>query len=75
MSFSCMAWMPQKNPVLRKKMRRKEMIDFFTTCPPTLIAIEACGGSHHWAWLLASFGHEVKMIAPQLAKPVKRRHE
>jgi transposase len=45
------------------------MIDFFTTCPPTLVAIEACGGSHHWARLLTSFGHEVKMIAPQLAKP------
>ncbi len=32
-----------EKPVLRKKMRRKEMIDFFTTCPPTVIAIEACG--------------------------------
>ena len=54
-----------EKPVVRKKMRRKEMrrkemLDFFTTCPPTLIAIEACGGSHHWARLLASFGHEVK---------------
>lgn len=29
-----------EKPVLRKKMRRKEMIDFFTTCPPTLVAIE-----------------------------------
>jgi hypothetical protein len=34
-----------EKPVLRKKMRRKEMIDFFTTCPPTSVAIEACGGS------------------------------
>ena len=58
-----------EKPVLRKKMRRKEMIDFFTTCPPISVAIEACGGSHHWARLLASFGHEVEMIAPQLAKP------
>ena len=64
-----------EKPVLRKKMRRKEMIDFFTTCPPTLVAIEACGGSHHWARLLASFGHEVKMIAPQLAKPYVKRNK
>ncbi|WJH37709.1 IS110 family transposase (plasmid) [Aliirhizobium terrae] len=64
-----------EKPVLRKKMRRKEMIDFFTTCPPTSIAIEACGGSHHWARLLASFGHEVKMIAPQLAKPYVKRNK
>jgi transposase len=64
-----------EKPVLRKKMRRKEMVDFFTTCPPTLIAIEACGGSHHWARLLASFGHEVKMIARQLAKPYVKRNK
>lgn len=62
-----------EKPVLRRKMRRKEMIDFFTTCPPTVIAIEACGGSHHWARLLTSLGHEVKMIAPQLVKPYVRR--
>jgi transposase len=64
-----------EKPALRKKMRRKEMVDFFTTCPPTLIAIEACGGSHHWARLLTSFGHEVKMIAPQLAKPYVKRNK
>lgn len=62
-----------EKPVLRKKMRRKEMIDFFATCPPTVIAIEACGGSHHWARLLTSFGHEVKLIAPQLVKPYVKR--
>ena len=64
-----------EKPVLRKKMRRKEMIDFFTTCPPTVIAIEACGGSHHWARLLTSLGHEVKMIAPQLVKPYVKRNK
>ena len=64
-----------EKPVLHKTMRRKEMIDFFTTCPPTFVAIEACGGSHHWARLLASFGHEVKMIAPQLAKPYVKRNK
>ncbi|NNH33745.1 IS110 family transposase [Rhizobium sp. SEMIA 4085] len=62
-----------EKPVLRKKMRRKESIDFLTTCPPTVIAIEACGGSHHWARLLTSLGHEVKMIAPQLVKPYVKR--
>ena len=36
-------------PVLRKKLRRKEMIAFFEKLAPTVIAIEACGASHHWA--------------------------
>jgi transposase len=60
-------------PVLRKKLRRKEMVAFFESLPPTLIAIEACAASHHWARLLKSFGHEVKLIAPQLVKPYVKR--
>ena len=59
--------------VLRKKLRRKEMIAFFQKLAPTVIAIEACGGSHHWARLLTSFGHEVRLIAPQLVKPYVKR--
>ena len=59
--------------VLRKKVRRKEMIAFFKTLAPTVIGIEACGASHHWARLLRSFGHEVKLIAPQLVKPYVKR--
>ncbi len=62
-----------EQPILRKKLRRKDMVAFFEKSPPTVIAIEACGGSHHWARLLASFGHEVKLIAPQLAKPYVKR--
>jgi transposase len=59
--------------VLRKKLRRKEMIAFYQKLPPTVIAIEACGSSHHWARLLQSFGHEVKLIPPQLSKPYVKR--
>jgi transposase len=60
-------------PVLRKKLRRKEMVTFFEKLAPTVIAIEACGASHHWARLLQSFGHTVKLIAPQLVKPYVKR--
>ena len=41
-------------PVLRKKLRRKDMVTFFAKLAPTVIAIEACGASHHWARLLQS---------------------
>ena len=60
-------------PVLRKKLRRREMVAFFEKLAPTVIAIEACGASHHWARLLQSFGHSVKLIAPQLVKPYIKR--
>src|ERR1019366_4540733 len=59
--------------VLRKKMRRKEMVAFFKVLAPTVIGIEACGVSHHWARLLRSFGHEVKLIATQVVKPYVKR--
>src|ERR1700712_2043286 len=62
-----------EQPVLRKKLRRSEMIAFFEKLPATIVAIEACGSSHHWARLLATFGHEVKLIAPQLSKPYVKR--
>lgn len=62
-----------EQPVLRKKLRRKEMLEYFRKLPATVITIEACGGSHHWARLLSTFGHEVKLIAAQLIKPYVKR--
>ena len=62
-----------EQPVLRKQLRRSEMIKFFEKLPPAVVVLEACGTSHHWARLLSSFGHEVKLIAPQLAKPYVKR--
>lgn len=62
-----------ESPVLRKKLRRKEMVSFFEKLAPTVVAIEACGSSHHTARLLQSLGHTVKLIAPQLVKPYVKR--
>lgn len=62
-----------EQPILRRKLSRKEMLKFFENTPPTTVAVEACGGSHHWARLLGSFGHHVKLVAPQLAKPYVKR--
>jgi transposase len=59
--------------VLRKKLRRNDMVAFFKKLSPTVIGIEACGASHHLARLLQSFGHTVKLIAPQLVKPYVKR--
>jgi transposase len=59
--------------VLRRKLRRRELLEFFGKLGPTVIGIEACGGSHHWARELSRLGHEVKLIAPQFVKPYVKR--
>lgn len=60
-------------PVLRKKLRRREMITFFEKLPRTTIGLEACGGSHYWARVLNSCGHDVKLIPAQYVKPYVKR--
>ena len=59
--------------VLRRKLRRTEMLAFFAAREPTVIGIEACAGSQHWARELSALGHEVKLLAPQLVKPYVKR--
>jgi transposase len=59
--------------VVRRQFRRAEMIRYFEKLPPALVAIESCGSSHHWARLLQSFGHEVKLLPPQYVKAYVKR--
>jgi transposase len=59
--------------VLRRQLRRSEMVRYFEKLPPALVAIEACGSAHHWARVLQSFGHEVRLIPPQYVKPYVKR--
>jgi transposase len=62
-----------ERPTLRLNLRRGQMIDFFTRLPPTEIALEACGGGHHWARELTALGHEVHLIPPQYVTPYVKR--
>ena len=50
-----------EQPVLRRQLRRKQMVEFFAKLPPTVIGMEACGASHYWARELGKLGHEVKL--------------
>jgi len=55
--------------VLNKALKRAQMAAFFANLPPCLVGIEACAGAHHWARKLQSFGHTVRLMAPQFVKP------
>ena len=56
----------------KKKLKRYQMIDFFTQTEPSVIVIEACGSSHYWSRELTKGGHEVKCIAPQYVVPYRK---
>jgi len=62
-----------EEPVLRRKLRRSQMIAFFAALPPTVIGIEAGGAAHHWSRTLSALGHEVRIMAPQFVKPYVKR--
>lgn len=55
--------------VVKKQIKRDQVIPFFTNLEPCLIGMEACGGAHYWARKLERLGHTAKLMAPQFVKP------
>jgi transposase len=55
--------------VLRKQLKRKDVVKFFANLEPCLIGMEACGGAHYWGRKLSELGHTVRLMAPQFVKP------
>jgi transposase len=61
------------NTVVRKRLRRVEVLSFVSGLEPCLIGMEACATSHYWACELAKFGHTVKLMPPAYVKPYVKR--
>ena len=59
--------------VVRKTLRRRQMIPFFRKLEPCLIGMEACGTSHHWGRELSGLGHQVKLMPPVYVKAYVKR--
>ena len=59
--------------VLRRRLRRVQVVEFFAALPPCLVGMEACGTAHHWVRVIRSLGHEVRLMPPQYVKPYVRR--
>jgi transposase len=57
------------NAVLKKQLKRGQVVAFFANLPRCLIGMEACSSAHYWARKLEALGHTVKLIAPQFVKP------
>ena len=56
--------------IVRKTLRRRQMMPFFNRLEPCLVGIEACGTSHYWARELQTLGHEVKLM-PRIPNHVR----
>jgi transposase len=55
--------------VLRRQLKRAQVLEFFARLEPCLIGMEACATAHHWGRKLAALGHTVRLIAPKYVKP------
>lgn len=63
----------EEQPVLCRRLSRKEVEPFFAKLPPGRIGLEACGAAHYWARVLRALGHEVVLLPPQYIKPYVKR--
>jgi transposase len=57
----------------RHRLRRGEVVSFFSSLSPCLVGIETCATAHYWAREIQQFGHEVRLIPPAYVKPYARR--
>jgi transposase len=61
--------------VMRKRLRRSQVLAFFAEIPPCLIGLEACATAHYWARELIALGHEARLMPPNYVKAYVKRNE
>ena len=48
--------------VMRKRISRAKLLEFFADLPPCLVGMEACPSAHHWGRELQALGHRVRLM-------------
>ena len=61
--------------VIRRQLRRRQVLAFFRKQPSCLVGMEACATAHHWAREIAALGHAVKLMPPRYVKPYVKRNK
>ena len=65
----------QGTVVIRRQLKRRQVLPFFKKLPPCLIGIEACATSHHWSRELRGLGHTARLMPPAYVKPYVKRQK
>jgi transposase len=65
----------EENVVVRKRLRRGQVIAFFEALTPCLVGMEACATSHYWARALTKLGHEVRLMPAKDVKAYVKRNK
>jgi transposase len=63
------------NVVVRRQLRRRQVLPFFKKLPLCLVGVEACATSHHWSRELQALGHTVRLMPPAYVKPYLKRQK
>ena len=56
------------NVIVRRQLKRRNVLAFFQKVPPCLVGIEACATSHHWSREITALGHIVRLMPPAYVK-------
>ncbi len=61
--------------LIRRQLKRQQVVAFFQKLPPCLLGIEACASSHHWSRELQTLGHTVRFDASGLCEAYVKRQK
>ena len=61
--------------IVRRQLKRRQVIEFFQKLPRCLVGIEACASSHYWSRELQALGHRVRLMPPAYVKPYVKRQK
>lgn len=71
--FQVHAITAEGQPVIRRQLRRAEVLKFFAKLDPCLVGMEACASAHYWGRELVALGHQVRLMPPAYVKPYVKR--